>query len=100
MKISTWNTRHCGGSRIDAIKAELDNLRSENLLVIITEFRSNKNGRAIPNHLNSLEFNHQFVTVEDERMNGVLIASKEPFLAPWTTHWGNGQGQAPTSPCF
>ena len=77
MKISTWNIRHGGGSRVDAIKAEIDNLRSEDLLVI-TEFRSNKNGRAIRNHLTSLEFNHQFVTVEDERTNGILIASKEP----------------------
>lgn len=69
MKISTWNIRHGGGSRLEAIKTVLNSMRNEDVLVI-TEFRSNKNG---------LAFSHQFSTVTDERSNGVLIASKEPI---------------------
>ena len=78
MKISTWNIRHGGGSRLEAIKTVLNSMRNEDVLVI-TEFRSNKNGLAFKAHLNGLAFSHQFSTVKDERSNGVLIASKEPI---------------------
>ena len=78
VKITTWNIRHGGGSRTEAIKAVLDEVQSSDVLVI-TEFRPNKNADVICAHLESLGFTHQFRTVEEPKKNGVLVASKTPF---------------------
>ena len=53
MKITTWNIRHGGGSRTEAIKAVLDEVQSSDVLVI-TEFRPNKNADVICAHLEAL----------------------------------------------
>ena len=50
VKITTWNIRHGGGSRTEAIKAVLDEVQSSDVLVI-TEFRPNKNADVICAHL-------------------------------------------------
>ena len=53
VKITTWNIRHGGGSRTEAIKAVLDEVQSSDVLVI-TEFRPNKNADVICAHLEAL----------------------------------------------
>ena len=78
MKITTWNIRHGGGSRIEAIKAVLDSIQASDVLVI-TEFRPNKNATLICGHLDALGFTSQFKTVEEPKKNGVLVVSKIPF---------------------
>jgi len=78
--ITTWNIRHGGGSRLQQIIAVLNSYSSSDVLVI-TEYRPNKNGKAIRAFLEEKGYNHQFATVTEENKNGVLVASTLEFEA-------------------
>jgi len=78
--ITTWNIRHGGGSRLLQITTVLDGYSSSDVLVI-TEYRPNKNGKAIRALLEEKGYGHQFTTVTEEKQNGVLVASRLEFEA-------------------
>ena len=62
------------------ITTVLDSYSSSDVLVI-TEYRPNKNGKAIRAFLEELGYDHQFATVSEEKKNGVLVASRLEFEA-------------------
>ena len=80
MKITTWNIRHGGGSRLQQIAAVLNGFYTSDVIVI-TEYRPNKNGKAIRAFLEEKGYRYQFATVTEEKKNGVLMASKLEFEA-------------------
>ena len=82
--ITTWNIRHGGGSRLQQITAVLDGYSSSDVLVI-TEYRPNKNGKAIRAFFEEKGYDHQFATVTEEKKNGVLVASRLEFEAKTDT---------------
>ena len=84
LTITTWNIRHGGGSRLQQITAVLDGYSNSDVLVI-TEYRPNKNGKAIRAFLEEKGYGHQFATVTEEKKNGVLVASRLEFEAKTDT---------------
>lgn len=82
--ITTWNIRHGGGTRLQQITGVLDSYSSSDVLVI-TEYRPNKNGKAIRAFLEEKGYDQQFATVTEEKKNGVLVASRLEFDAKTDT---------------
>lgn len=77
MRLLCWNIKHGGGSRwqriVDAIaKHEPD-------IIVLPEYRHNKSGACIRQHLEELGLVHQFASVSVPKKNGVLIASRFEF---------------------
>ena len=57
--ITTWNIRHGGGSRLEQITSALQGYSSSDVLVI-TEYRPNKNGKAITAFLEEKGYGHRY----------------------------------------
>ena len=75
MKITTWNIRHGGGSRIKEISQFCSENRDSDVLVI-TEFRNNKNKDLIINVLDNYGYSRVFTTDAESKINSVLVACK------------------------
>lgn len=75
MIIFSWNIRHGGGKRINEILLELEDYRDSKIMVL-TEFRNNKNGHRIRDKLNELGFTYQHSPITNPKVNSLLIASK------------------------
>ncbi len=76
--IVTWNIQHGGGSnaRLAGIIAQLRSFDAD--VLVLTEFRNGRAGRAIKAALTELGFKVSHPLVP-ERSNSVLIASREPL---------------------
>lgn len=74
-KILSWNIRQGGGKRIHSILNELES-HSDATIIILTEFRSNKNGELITEFLYKSGFSYQAIPKTDTKTNTVLLASK------------------------
>ena len=79
MKILTWNIRHGGGTRIDSIiDVLMENYESQ--LLIISEYRNNRNGIILRDKLKHLGYTFQTPNISNEqRVNSVFIAGKQSF---------------------
>ena len=75
MKITTWNIRHGGGSRIKEISQFCSENRDSDVLVI-TEFRNNKNKDLIIKVLDNFGYSRVFTTDAESKINSVLVACK------------------------
>ena len=79
MNILTWNIRHGGGNRINSIIEVLKNNHKCQLL-IISEYRNNKNGIVLRNKLKQQGYIYQTPNVIDrQKVNSVFIAGKQAF---------------------
>ena len=74
MKIITLNIRHGGGSRINLILLYLNKFIDWDIIVL-TEFRLNKNSNVLFKFFEENQFNVAFHKI-DSRSNSVLVASK------------------------
>ena len=74
LKILSWNIQHGGGTRVKEILKFLQ--KSIAQVIVLSEFRNNKNGIFIRNKLLELGYTFQFVSLNDSDTNSVLIASK------------------------
>ena len=92
MRILTWNIRHGGGTRADAISAQL--LTHEPDLVVLTEYRENPAGASIRERLatSGLEFARS--SVNTPKVNGVLVAARESFAVCEVPHLGESSHRA------
>ena len=77
MKITTWNLRHGGGKRIKKIISALKNEPSD--VIILTEYRNNKNSEELKKSLSELGYIHQYWFDSEPRINSVIIVSKQEF---------------------
>jgi len=78
LKITTWNLRHGGGKRVDAIIEGLNN-HSDTDVLMLTEFRNSNNKEILIAGLKKKDFNF-FQNIDvDPKLNSVLIASKYKF---------------------
>lgn len=89
MKITTWNLRHGGGKRIDAIISILQKMTSD--IIVLTEFRNNEFGEKIKTALTSFGYSNLYTTNADAKLNSVLIACKENFETETFSELGEHQ---------
>jgi len=76
LKVIAWNIRQGGGTRINKI---FEVLKNENAhVIVLSEYRNNRNGALLRNKLLSIGYRHQFVTSSSSNVNSVMIASKLP----------------------
>ena len=75
MIINTWNIRHGGGTRVNELNKVFQNYCSD--VLIITEFRNNKNKELIEEHL--IKLGYKFFAYSDSlpKINTVMIACKK-----------------------
>lgn len=78
MKILNWNIRHGGGARVDRI-LNVINEQKDCDIVVLTEYRNNKNGQIIEQYLRQLGFAFIAKTDSNEKLNSVIVASKQQF---------------------
>lgn len=76
LSILSWNIQHGGGTRTKEILSFIKKIKAE--VVVLSEFRHNKNGRFLRNKLMDLGYPFQFVSTAIEDLSSVLIASKLP----------------------
>jgi exodeoxyribonuclease-3 len=78
MRALTWNIRHGGKSRIDAI---LDAMHAHAPdLVVLTEFRNNSAGQRVRQALASSGLRHQSLSHDQAKGNTVWVAAREPIV--------------------
>jgi exodeoxyribonuclease-3 len=77
VKIATWNIQSGGGNRINDICNYIEKIDVD--FITITEFR-NKNFNILENNLRNLGFNNFICSKSEDNTNGLLIASKEPYI--------------------
>jgi exonuclease III len=77
MRLLTLNIRHGGGRQMPAILAGL--LRHEPDLVVLSEYRNNRAGEHLREGLAAAGLGCQATSQEAPRVNGLLIAAREPF---------------------
>ncbi len=77
MRILTWNIRHGGGRRIDAILARIATHEPD--VAVITEFRCSNGGTQLCDGLARIGLIHRYFLHASERTNSTLIASRYPL---------------------
>jgi len=75
MKIFTWNIRHGGGARLNEILSEIRK-NADSDVIVLTEFRDNKNAQAIRAVLSECGMPFQFMPNTEPRVNTILIATR------------------------
>ena len=75
--IVTLNIRHGGGKRVGPLVDYLSGTGAD--VLVITEFRTGKSGRALTDGLADSGFGHQHWSVGQDGKNSVMIASQIPF---------------------
>ena len=79
MKILTFNIQHGGGTRVSAI---LESILDHNPdILVLTEFRQNKNAAIIKNNLYKSGYIYSSSSSLNPKQNSVFIASKFHFVA-------------------
>jgi len=74
LKILSWNIQQGGGRRtIPIIQALID---SKAHIIVLSEFRNNKSGKLIKDHLYKAKYHYQYITEAAPQQNTVYIASK------------------------
>ena len=76
-KILSWNIQQGGGSRTLKIGSYL--LKSNADIIILSEFKNNKNGAQLRNYLLQGGYIYQAVSPSASDVNGVMICSKHAF---------------------
>lgn len=76
MRIVTLNARHGGGTRTRAIADYLDSQNAD--LVVLTEYRAGPAGNLMRDALRSVGYQIQAASVTEPKINGVMIASRDP----------------------
>ncbi len=76
LSVLSWNIQQGGGSRVQSILNKLINSKSQ--ILILSEFRNNKNGRLIRQVLLDAGYRYQVVSAADADTNAVAIFSKVP----------------------
>jgi len=76
LKILSWNIQQGGGSRVKPILQFL--FKQSAHIIILSEFRNNKNGAFLRTKLLEQGYSFQFVSLATSEVNSVLIASKIP----------------------
>jgi exodeoxyribonuclease-3 len=79
MKLEAFNIRHGGGTRVNEIVKSIR--RHDPDLVLLTEFRENKNGETIKSLLKEDGYSHQVSSGANPKINTVLFASKTPIIS-------------------
>lgn len=74
LSILSWNIQHGGGTRIKDILAFILKTKSE--ILVLSEYRNNKNGLYLRNKLLESGYVFQFVSLVVGETNSVLIATK------------------------
>lgn len=77
MKLEAFNIRHGGGSRVAKIIESIQQHDPD--LVLLTEFRQNRNGEKIQSLLHGLGYLYQVSGNSEPRANTVLFASRINF---------------------
>jgi len=78
MRIITWNIRHGGGKRLEAICKALTSKTPD--IVVITEFRNGETGKSLQSYFEESGLTHLHAGKTAPRQNSTLIASRHPFL--------------------
>ncbi|MEZ5944896.1 MAG: endonuclease/exonuclease/phosphatase family protein [Planctomycetaceae bacterium] len=80
MQFVSWNIRHGGGKMAGQILQQLSDWNPD--VVGLQEFRGTQPSRTIAEGLRSIGLIHQLQTVEasDGSLNGLLLASRNPFV--------------------
>lgn len=78
VRLMCWNIRHGGGARIERIHAAIRAHHAD--IVVLTEFRDNDAGRFLRNALAIDGWVNQVTSEPLPRVNGVMVASRIPFL--------------------
>ena len=76
LKLLSWNIQQGGGSRVKSILQFLAQQAAH--IIVLSEFRNNKNGAFIRTKLLEKGYHFQFVSLAGSEVNSVLIASKIP----------------------
>ncbi len=76
LKILSWNIQQGGGSRLKPILKFI--YTQEAHILILSEYRNNKNGATIRAKLLEMGYYFQFVSLVGSEVNSVLVASKIP----------------------
>lgn len=74
LTILSWNIQHGGGTRIKNVLKFLK--KSTAQVIVLSEYRNNKNGIFLRHKLMELGYAFQFVSLTSSETNSVLIASK------------------------
>jgi exonuclease III len=77
MRILTLNICHGGGSRVPAICTSIARHNAD--ILVLTEFREGRSGRAVRERLAAEGWIHQTTIDPPPKTNGVVIASRIPF---------------------
>ncbi|MBL8797624.1 MAG: endonuclease/exonuclease/phosphatase family protein [Planctomycetia bacterium] len=78
MRALTWNIRHGGTSRVEAILAAVQAHAPD--LVVLTEFRNNTAGQRLREALASLGLRHQSRAHDQVTVNTVWVAARKAFV--------------------
>lgn len=77
MKLITLNLRHGGGRRMPRLMKRLVAYRAD--VLVLTEFRENGVSESLRDGLKDAGLIHQAGTPDRPRLNGVLVAARQPF---------------------
>ena len=77
MRIVSWNIRHGGGTRIDAILRCVAEYRPD--VLVLVEFRQGQGGDKLRGGLSAQGLSEQAVASAGPKQNSVLLASRKPF---------------------
>lgn len=84
LNLLSWNIQQGGGSRTTVILKAIIEQRSE--VVILSEFRNNKNGNLIRNTMLDYGYRYQIVSHAEKEENSVAIFSKLPCASKLYQH--------------
>lgn len=76
LRILSWNILQGGGSRTKQIIKFIESSNAQ--IIVLSEFRNNKNGIILRSKLMELNYHFQATTLNQSHDNSVLIASKLP----------------------
>ena len=79
IKLVSLNIRHGGGTRCGAIVTYLESCAAH--VIVLTEFRENKNAPQLRSVLASLGYRHFAAATIKPKENSVAIFAKQPFVA-------------------
>lgn len=73
LKILSWNIQQGGGRRVVPIIQSLIDFKPH--IIVLSEFRNNKTGKLIKDHLAKAKYTFQYITEASPNQNSVCIAS-------------------------
>jgi len=84
LSILSWNIQQGGGTRHLKILRAIEKEKPH--ILVLSEYRNNKNGEIFKKALSKLGYKHQIIPETSKQRNAVLLASKIEFVGSWFPH--------------